>query len=217
MSIKNKRTGTTGKRAIKDFQGSIKNIGKKASKQLPSTFYPTMANMIRRFFVDNYGNREGWVNSVFHGNYPARKDWMLANGDAFTIGKLGIRPVIHGSESFGRRTDSIIDNIGTKSATQVRTTITEKPRSKNITFTVGVIPDLWEGTYKHHHVGKSGKRIKGAVTTKNLLEAFSYRVSPSGEKSVFVKLTQGQLKLLAKHIRKNYRTAVNKVMQRRAA
>ena len=50
--IKDKVSGRTGKAAIRAVRKRFRNIPEKFAAEIPSTFYPTVANTVRGFFKE---------------------------------------------------------------------------------------------------------------------------------------------------------------------
>lgn len=204
VTIRVKETGRTGRAAINEFSGIGRNIPNKVRAGIPAFVYPSVANMVRRNFVDNYANQENWNDPYFTSRqYEQRKNRWMANGDQFRIGTFGLRPVIHGSEIFGRRTDTIFNAIGSRTGSYVHTTMRQYGSDfATAVITVGLNAAAWEGGQSF--IPTSEKAHPYKMTTRNQLEAFSYRVTkPGSDSSVFVQQTLEQRNRIAMFIEKS--------------
>jgi len=192
--IKNRRTGSTGAKAIKDAQKRITGIPRRMQKEIPSGFYGGMANMTRRFFRENYDNKRGWENPFYTSQkYMTKKDKWVAEGHFFDIGSaFKAMPCIFDSNTFGKLTGLISNTIGTKVATTSSTNVKTVKGGVNINVSVGIDPRLFEGGSSHVYRSKRTGRIIKDKKADNHLLAFSNRVTKEGDDSVFTKVWPDQ-------------------------
>lgn len=191
VTIRNTRTGKTGQAALREFNNRFKNIPKRVQKAIPKTLYPTVANLTRRFFRDNYIAQEGWsLHSFTSQDYRERKDNFLSRGDTFEIGEFTNVPIIHGSEVFGRRTDTTLNAVGARAGTTVRTDIDRKKEGLNVRINIGIDETKFEGGTRHTNALTGNDTVE---SKPNALIWFSRQVSPSTGHSIFAKLTRAQM------------------------
>jgi hypothetical protein len=205
VKIRDSVSGKTGKAALQAVRKRYTNIVPRTIEKLPRNFSAVIANRMRGSFKENYIARAGWVKAGFSSaKYKADKDNFMRRGDSFNIGQLGVFPVIHGSEVFGRRTDTILRGISSRTGTTVRTDVIGKSKNAaEFNIKVGIDSSQWEGGQQHYYIPKkgpnAGRVVTGGMTTDNQLEAFSAMVS-GGSKSIFVQLTTPQIGSLIKYI-----------------
>jgi len=228
IHIRNATTGETDETAVKSLRQRYSGIPVRASRALPAYFYPAITNKIRGFFVTNFANREGWKQPNFKPNYAKKKDLWRRRGDSFNIGRIGLRPVIYGSENFGHLTDTIFSLIGTKNATTVSTSVKQVKGGLNIRHAVGLDSSLWDGGNQHYYIPSrgpnKGQAVQKGTTAVNQIEAFSHRVTYGrnasagnpGNPSVFVRLTPAQKQQVKSYVRENFRRTVKNVIMGRA-
>lgn len=215
ITIRNNRTGATGTKAINDARKRLSSLSERAVKGLPGRFNATIANITRGFFKQNFAIKEDWHLPFYSGKYQYKKNTWLRRGDFFEIGKIGLAPIVHGSEAFGRLTDTTMDTVGSRAATIVKTNKKRVKGGMNLFLSVGLDKSKFEGGNKHYN-GKTGKKIREIDV--NQLLAFSHRVTkPGSPDSVFVRITPEQKRKIKKYISVNFKKIVKRVYLRKTA
>ena len=86
----------------------------------------------------------------------------------------------------------------------------------DVRLSVGIDSSRFEGGQTHIYTNRKGQARKVAMTTQNLLEAFSAWVSPPDSvKSIFVRVTRPQIDIVADYLRGAFGLAVRRVFTAR--
>ena len=199
-----------GKAAINALGKIYGDVAFGIMNELPTTFPKQLTNRVRRYFTDNYSNQEGWNDPSLTPQYAFLKNKMLKRGDSFDIGTIGVFPIIHGAEIFGRRTDCIFDALqGRDGSTVERIGPSVNGNQVNMSVKMGLNLDSFAGGTKRIS-GKSGKVVSN--TDKNALEMFSNRIGSGTDTSPLIKITSSQRSVLGAWIKEEIKSAMKRFM-----
>ena len=206
VNVKYSRTGATGKKAISDFKKDVTSVGKAVQKGVPRNFPAVIANKVRGYFSENFNAQYLWQKPNFTQKQAYKKNMWRNRGDYFRIGGLGILPVVHGAEVFGRLTDAVHDAIGTRQGTIVRSERREIKGGMSLKIHTAIDNSSWEGGSTHIYKTRRGDVTEHDTNVRNAFNAFANRVTKGGFKedgsntAVFVKISRAQRKDLILYI-----------------
>lgn len=185
------------------FNKGLRNTTRKISKNLPRTADATLSNKIKRYFGENYLNKEGWTQTESKGGRA--KDKALQRGDSFTVGNMGTFPIRFDSSVFGRRTDTLFNFLRSPMGSEVKFYSSSKSVGRGYSFSaatrIRLKSEMFNGSYYQIPGDDINKRYQ--LDTVNELIEFD-KVSGSSEFSVFTKLTDAQNRSIIRFVREKW-------------